>query len=199
MECCCYLRNVQDLLPGGKTPYERRFGEPFRWPMILVGAMVEYHSISVRDQSRLHPVGKNVLPGIFLGWEPVAEEIWKGDILIADWEDFEKSDTSEIYPRRNTKEVLISQKGDAADGTAHLSGRDYDLRGPTLRREQTVRSEDLGGELQGEPGRVPTDRINMTLKPVPTSGRFKVTSSVVITMNLQFNSSCRRKKQSLFH
>ena len=28
---------------------------------------------------------------------------------------------------------------------------------------------------------------NMTLKPVPTSGRFKVTSSVVTTMNLEFN------------
>ena len=26
MECCCYLRNIQDLLFDGKTPYERRFG-----------------------------------------------------------------------------------------------------------------------------------------------------------------------------
>ena len=25
MECCCYLRIVQDLLADGKTPYERRF------------------------------------------------------------------------------------------------------------------------------------------------------------------------------
>ena len=29
MECCTYLRNVQDLLSDGKTPYERRFGKPF--------------------------------------------------------------------------------------------------------------------------------------------------------------------------
>ena len=29
VECCTYLRNVQDLLQDGKTPYERRFGEPF--------------------------------------------------------------------------------------------------------------------------------------------------------------------------
>ena len=28
----------------------------------------------------------------------------------------------------------------------------------------------------------------MTLKPVPTSGRFKVTSSIVITMDLEFNN-----------
>ena len=29
-ECHCYLRQVQDFLSDGKTPYERRFGEPFR-------------------------------------------------------------------------------------------------------------------------------------------------------------------------
>ena len=30
VECYCYLRNVQDLLAGGKTLHERRFGEPFK-------------------------------------------------------------------------------------------------------------------------------------------------------------------------
>ena len=34
----------------------------------------------------------------------------------------------------------------------------------------------------------------MTLKPGETSGRSKMTSSIVITMNLEFNSTCRRKK-----
>ena len=29
MECYTYLRNVRDLLSDGKTPYERRFGQPF--------------------------------------------------------------------------------------------------------------------------------------------------------------------------
>ena len=29
MECYTYLRNIQDLLSDGKTPHERRFGEPF--------------------------------------------------------------------------------------------------------------------------------------------------------------------------
>ena len=31
MECCCYLRNIQDLLSDGKTPHERRFGETIHW------------------------------------------------------------------------------------------------------------------------------------------------------------------------
>ena len=29
MKCDCYLRNIQDLLSDGKTPYERRVGMPF--------------------------------------------------------------------------------------------------------------------------------------------------------------------------
>ena len=32
------------------------------------GAMVEYHPISAKDQSRLHQFGARVLPGIFLGY-----------------------------------------------------------------------------------------------------------------------------------
>ena len=37
MECYCYLRNIQDLLSDGKTPYERRFGMPFNGPVIPFG------------------------------------------------------------------------------------------------------------------------------------------------------------------
>ena len=157
MECYCYLRSVQDLLSDGRTPNERRFGEPFKRPLIPFGSMVEYHPISTRDESRLHQVGKKVSPGIFLGYALIAGGIWKGNILTADLEELEKMDASEIYPRRiNAKEVLISQKGEEfifpiADGTAKLSGRDYEFREPTLRREQTVRSEDISGEFLGEP------------------------------------------------
>ena len=68
MECCCYLRNIQDLLSDEKTPYERRFGMPFNGPVILFGAMVEYHPVLAKDQCRLHQFGAKVLPGIFLGY-----------------------------------------------------------------------------------------------------------------------------------
>ena len=52
MECYCSLQNVQDFLTDVKTPYERRFGEPFKGPIILFGAMVEYHPSSPKDQAR---------------------------------------------------------------------------------------------------------------------------------------------------
>ena len=90
MECYCYLRNVQDLLADGKTPYERRFGEPKKGP----------HPISTKDQSRLHQFGKKVLPGIFLRYALVAGTIWKGYILVADIEELGKLDASEIHARR---------------------------------------------------------------------------------------------------
>ena len=35
MECYTYLRNVTDLLSDGKTPYEIRFGQPFKGPFFL--------------------------------------------------------------------------------------------------------------------------------------------------------------------
>ena len=56
MECYCNLRNVQDLLADGKTPHERRFGEPFQGPVIHFGVMVEYFPISAKkkNKSRLH-------------------------------------------------------------------------------------------------------------------------------------------------
>ena len=72
LECYCYLRHVQDFLADGETPYERRFGEPFKGPILRFGAMVEYHRISTRDLSRIHQFGMKVLPGIFLGYELIA-------------------------------------------------------------------------------------------------------------------------------
>ena len=62
MEYHYCLRNIQDLLFDGKTPYERRFGEPFKGPTIPFGSMVECHPISGKDLSRLHEFGTKVLP-----------------------------------------------------------------------------------------------------------------------------------------
>ena len=95
MECYTYLRNIQDLLSDGNTPYQRRFGMPFNGPVIPFGAMVEYHNISAKDQSRLHQLGAEVLPGIFLGCALYAGGIWKGDIMVADIEELEEMDASE--------------------------------------------------------------------------------------------------------
>ena len=103
MECHTYLRNVTDLLSDGKTPYERRFGQPFKGPIVPFGSLVEYHPITAKDQSRIHQFEKKVLPGLFLGYALYAEGIWKGDVLIADLEELETMDASEIYSKKKTQ------------------------------------------------------------------------------------------------
>ena len=55
MECYTCLRNIQDLLSDGKTPYAKRFGEPFKGPIIPFGSLVEYYPFSAKDQSGIHP------------------------------------------------------------------------------------------------------------------------------------------------
>ena len=60
--------NVTYLFSDGKTTYERRFGHPFKGPIIPFGSLVEYHPITAKDQSRIHQFGKKVLPGMFLGY-----------------------------------------------------------------------------------------------------------------------------------
>ena len=78
-------------------PYEGRFGEPCKGPIIPFGSVVGYYPMSAKDQSRIHQFGKKVSPGFFLGYDLYAEGIWKGDTMVADNEELETMDASEIY------------------------------------------------------------------------------------------------------
>ena len=96
-----------------KTPYERRFGEPSKGQVIPFGSMIEYHSISAKDLSRLHQFGPKVVPGILLGHALHAERIWKGDIWVADIKELERMDAIEIHAGRlNAKEVMTPMSGE---------------------------------------------------------------------------------------
>ena len=123
MERYCCLRNVQNLLADGKTPYERRFGESFKGQIIPFGAQVEYLPNSERDIARIHQFGKKVSPIIFIDYALIAGDI--GEL--------EKLDASEIFPRRlNAKEVLISQKNGefifpVADGSAKINREELQI------------------------------------------------------------------------
>ena len=57
-----------DLLSEGKTPYERRFGQPFKGPIHSVIWFIGWvlTLFSAKDQSRINQFGKQVLPGLFL-------------------------------------------------------------------------------------------------------------------------------------
>ena len=158
MECYTYLRNVTDLLSDGKTPYERRFGQPFKGPIIPFGSLVEYHPRTAKDQSRIHQFGKKILLGLFLGYALYAGGIWKGDVLVADLEELETMDASEIYSKRlNAKEVIFPKEKrefifPIAEGRIKPLGGGQDLRTSTLTRQRPIRGEshlDFLGESEG--------------------------------------------------
>ena len=157
IECSSCLRNVTDLLSDGKTPYERRFGKPFKGPIIPFGSLAEYYPISAKDQSRIHRFGKKDLPGLFHGCALYAGRVWKGDMLIADIEELETMDASEIYSKRlNAKEVIFPKEGEftfpIADGRIKTPGEDQELRTSTLIRPRPIQGEghvDFLGESEG--------------------------------------------------
>ena len=94
-ECYCYLRNVQDLQADGKTPYDRRFGEPPKGPVIPCN---EYHPISAKDQSKLHNVVRRLYLEYSSGTHCSRENLEK-EISWLQTEG-EKCDASEVHPRR---------------------------------------------------------------------------------------------------
>ena len=92
------------------------------------------------------------IPGICI----VCGRIWKRDILVADTEELENLNASEIHPRRlNPKEVLMPKSGEnctfpIADGTLKSSGGHQVFRKPTLIRDQPERCEERKDDLRGE-------------------------------------------------
>ena len=82
-------------------------------------------------------------------------ESGKEIILVADIEELEQMDASEIYAKRlNAKEVLTPMGGEQfifpiADGTVQLSEGDQVLRTSTSIRERPDRGEEQGN-FQGE-------------------------------------------------
>ena len=209
MECYCHLRNIQDLLSDGKTPYERRLGMPYNGPVIPFGAMVEYHPISAKGHSRLHQFGAKVLPGTFLGYVLYAGGIWKGDIMIADIEELEEMDASELYARRlNAKEVLTPQRSGnfifrVADGTVKIFGGERRLRTSRLTRHRPERGE--GSEiLQGNsderytPSHLQEDSTRDDDKP--RCDFWTITGEFICrhTLYQESNCTCRKKKHFLF-
>ena len=174
MECSCFLRSVQDLLADGENSLCKR---------------------SIKTSSIL---ARKFYQESFFGYEMTAVGIWKGVRIWKIWTHqtfiLEEWTREKCWYHEKETEFIFP----AADGTATLSGRYYDFRKPTLSREQTVRIEDFSGWPWGEPGESqPTEstddaEVHADLWSIP--GDF-----IVITMNIEFKSMCRRKKHCLFH
>ena len=155
--------------------------------------MVEYHPFK-NTQSRLQ-FGKKGQPVIFVGYALIAVRIWKGDIEVADIEKKENMDASEIHPRKiNETELLITQFA-ITEGAGELSGREHAFR------EHTPYGAEVSVENFLKTNRKSLNRQNqkMAFKPEKIFGRYKVTSILVTTLNLEFDFTWRKRIHSPFH
>ena len=132
----CETSQISCLM--GKLHTRDVLGNHLKDLIILFGSLVEYHPITAKDQSRIHQFGKKVLLGLFLGYALYVGGIWKGDVLVADLEELETMDASEICSKRLiVKEVIFpKEKGEflfpIADGRIKPLGGDQELRTSTF-------------------------------------------------------------------
>ena len=119
--------------------------------------MVEYHPLSGNDPTRLQQFGK--IKKAFQASALYAGGICKGDILIADVEEQQNVDASEIHAvRLSAKEVLASKRGDEfifpyTDGTVKLAGKSHEVGTSIQTRNRPDQGEEHQDELQGEADR----------------------------------------------
>ena len=86
--------------------------KPFKGPIIPCGSLVEYytHFCEIPVATAISSAQKSSQV-YSLGYALHAGGIWKGDMLVADIEEVEKMDASEINAKRlNAKEVLTPKK-----------------------------------------------------------------------------------------
>ena len=157
MECCTYLRNVRDLLSDGRRLMKDVLGNHLKDRLFHFVHWLSIIPTTAKDQSRIHQFGKRVLPGLFLGYALYAGGIWEGDVLVADLEELETMNASEIYSKRlNANEVIFPKKKEnyfqIADERIKTLGGDQDLRTSTLVWHRPIRGEsniDFLGESEG--------------------------------------------------
>ena len=132
--------------------------------------------------------------------------IWKGDVLVADLEELETMDASEIYSKRlNAKEVKFPKQGDLifpiADGRIKTPGGDQDPRTSTSIRDRPIRGEshkDFLGESEGS-SPPPCDSLPCAGEARNDFWSMLETSFSAITLNLESNFTRPEKNQSPFH
>ena len=146
-----------------------------------------------------------VLPGIFLGYVLHAKGIWKGDILVADIEELEHMDASELHARSlNAKEVSTPMKSenfirwDSETSWRRSASENIHLNPDSAQTEEKnkmIFEENQTGLLQ------PHDKTHhgMMVKSKIIFGLFQEILFTAITLNPESSFTRREKSHSLFH
>ena len=129
----------------------------------------------------------------------------ESDTLVADIEELEEMDASELHARRlNAKEVLTPMDGGKfkfpiADGTVKLSGGDQVVRTSTLtrteERNKIIFEENQKGQENQTGLLQPLFKTHrcMPVKPNMISGPCQAILFTFITLNRESNCTCREK------
>ena len=143
---------------------------------------------------------------MFSGYALDAGWIWKGDIMVADVEELETMDVSEIYAKRlNAKEVILPKENGkfifpVTDGRIKIIGGDQELKTSILIWDHPIRGE--GQRLENQKRfhlSHLTTLFRMPVKRWMTVGPCQETSKTAITLNPESNFTRRKKNHSLFH
>ena len=83
----------------------------FRGPIIPFGSLVEYSPFWERPINNPSIWKRKSYVVFFFGYGMYAGRIWKGDMLVADVEELETIDASEIFSKRlSAKEVIFPKE-----------------------------------------------------------------------------------------
>ena len=130
--------------------------------------------------------------------------------MVADIEELEEMDASELHARRlNAKEVLTPQRSGnfifpaGRRWNSQNLGRGQHLRTSTLTQDCPERDEEqeiLKGKSDelDSPTHLKKTQSGMMSKLIVTSGLLQENSFIVITLNQEANCTCRKNKHFLF-
>ena len=162
-------------------------------------------SITAKDQSRIYQFGKKVLPGLFLGYALYAEGIWQGDVLVADLEELETMDASEIYSKRlNAKEVIFPKQREfifpIADGRIKPLEDIKTWEHPPWYGIDQFEEKVMLIFLENQEGLFHhlTTHFRMPVKRLMIFGPCQETSYTAITLNPESNFTRREKNHFVF-
>ena len=128
-ECYTYLRNAQDLLSDGKTPYERRFWKPLKGPIFPFGSLVEWYFISAKDQSRIHHFERKSYLDYSSGTHCTQVEFGRVTYWSQTLKNWKTMDASEIYSKRlYAKEVKFHKENDTGTSNSRRRSKKFSGR-----------------------------------------------------------------------
>ena len=155
MECYTCLRNIQDLLSDEKTPYERRFGKPFKVPIIRL-----VHWLSITQKLR-----RTSQESISLERKSYHTLCTRGEFArVTHWSQTLSSWKRWTHQKSTLKTQCKGSNISQRKWKIHFSSRRWtnqsiileeinqELRTPTLIREHPIRGEshrDFLGESEG--------------------------------------------------